>query len=548
MRKNQLTKIMSTASVLGVQALALSAGALTLSLGINLAHIDNSTAVAAASFVNSGDGSSVINAELSTAGVGMAIVFASEVFGASSSNTVLPIGTSDSLEVKYTFDGSVDALFDATFTLDNGAKFSGTPPTLSCTGTGPTISAATGSSTSAGAGFNVAKFSIDAKTTPISSGYACSLKYKLANAQALAVAGQKISMTATMMTAQPAFPVSPSRTVAVAESKNAVSVTLLADLDLDDRVSVSSDNTEFAEAEATNTAVIGSLLIKDANISNCTYTSATTTVAPVANSGAAANVIKDASARNCFNVMAVDDKKTTLTITDGQFKASVASPGKVILKSSDASGSSEISTLATDETTAVFKLTGANMKDLTTTTLQGSNKGFGIKIVADGKTDINTDIENPPVAQLYIEYSSTTYKDYLATSYPAVELKKIKQDGTRCTIYNVPDPTAADIVAVRITNDSGVDGVVNATLYDGSGAEVFAAQALNGGNAIKKGATLAVFGEDLAKLGTWKGRGVLVLTTTLPSIEVLGLLREAGNDAAPLTNLSTGASGSGCSN
>jgi hypothetical protein len=569
MRKNQLTKIMGTASVLGVQALALSAGALTLSLGINLAHIDNSTAMAAASFLNSGNGATIINAVYSaTASTDKPIVFASEIFGTSSSGTVLPIGSGDIFEVTYVFDGAVDALFDATFTLDNGAKFGGsTAPVLTCStiGSGDGPATSTASTTNAGLNYNVAKFSLDAKGTPIVSdgtttghGYFCKLQYRLANAQALAVAGQKITMTAAMQTAQPSFPVSPSRTVTVAESKDAVSVALLADLDLDDRIAVSSDNKEFTNAEAANTAVIGSLLIKDAGRTNnataaslCDYTSASVTVAPTLAASNTdderATVVKDASAKNCFNVMAVDDTKTTFTITDGQFKASVTSPGKVILKSSDLSGSTEISTNATDETTAIFKLTGANMKDLTTPTLQGSSKGFGVKIVADGKTDINS-IENPPVGELHIEYNQTTYKDYLVSSYPAVELKKIKLDGTRCVVYNVPAPGSADIVAVRITNDSGVSGIVNATLYDGSGAEIFAAQPLNGGDAIAAGATLAVFNTDLAALGSWSGRGVLALTTTLPSLEVLGLLREAGNNAAPLTNLSTGAMGDGCTN
>jgi hypothetical protein len=558
MYKNQLMAVMNRASGISAKTAMYSLGAVAVSLSVNLVNLDSNSAVAGTlSFENFGSitaaipaATDVINGDLSIGDTENPIIFASEIFGANSASTGLP--KTGLMGVRYEFDGSIDASFNAKFSLDNGAKFKAEPE-LNCAatgGTGPTVSTATQTPTAVGS--NTVTFAINADATtgePISTGvsggsdsYSCKLVYSISNAQALATPGQKITMTATMMTAQPSYPVSPERSVVIAESKSAVSVDMITETSVDsqdDRISVASGNTEFAyTTDGTSKATIGYLLVKDVNVDG----SAVCNAALLATSQTA---IKDATGALCFNVTKVNSDKTVLTITDGQFKASTTSPGAVALEST-LNSTDSISVQAVDETTAIFKLDGSDMTLLTTKTKQGDN-GFAIKIVADGKTDINVN-ENPPTAELHIEYDDLYYTDYAAITYPAVELRKIKQDGTRCVVYNVPAPGSADIVAVRITNDSGVDGIVNATLYDGSGAEIFAAQPLNGGEAIKKGATLAVFADNLAALGSWTGRGVLVLTTTLPNIEVLGLLREANNNAAPLTNLSTGASGSGCTN
>jgi hypothetical protein len=530
MSKNQLVKIMSAASLLGVQVGVLSLGSLTLSLGVNLVHVDSNVAEAAVEFKNIGDSSGpsmVVNANLNTTPTEDPILFASEIFG-SGSSAVLPSSDSKNLMgVYYKFDGEIAAKFNAKFTLDAGVF----ADTVSLICSFSTTASLNSTAISGGSNKNYVTFEIDGEqaSAPVMTGDSCTLTYNITGvASKLQDPGQSVKMTATMMTAQPSYPVSPARTIDVAGSKSALSVTIVADTDLDDRISVASGNTEFSSTESTTKATIGYLTIKDVN--DAADTDATS--------------VKDDTASTLFNVANVDGEKTTLTITDGQFKASVAAGGVSLVSTID-TPPAPITVLATDETTAVFNLDGTKMATLINAANHGE-KGFAIKIVADGKSDINVN-ENPPVAELHVEYTDP-YVGYAAVTYPAVELKKIKQDGTRCVVYNVPAPGSADIVAVRITNDSGVDGIINATLYDGSGAEIFAAQPLNGGNPVKAQSTLAVFNTDLATLGSWSGRGVLVITTTLPSIEVLGLLREANNNAAPLTNLSTGATGSGCSN
>jgi hypothetical protein len=527
MRKNQLITIMSSLSLLGGKTIALSIGALSLSLGMNLSQLDNNNAVAGVTFENETTGTcGTASDSIVGAGAGVPIIFASELFGSSTASVTLP--ETKKMAVTYTFDGAIDAKFKARFTL-TGASFD-TAELGSVMA--PTIDALTPSTIG---GSNYVEAVINAaEASAVAQGDTITLCYSIRSADVLKVSGQKVTMGVTLMTPQPSYSVSPARDVDIAESAAALSVSLATDTDLDDRISVASGNTEFVETTATNKATIGSLTI-------------------TSNYDATDNDIVGQDGETPFITghgdAIVNADNTTLTITDGQFKASVNTPGAVNLQPSATTALTKIYVQATDETTAVFHLTSDNFKNL-----QGgigadgevteTDNTFTIDIIADGKTDINVN-ENPPVASLAIEYDDD---NYAKMEYPAVELKKIKQDGTRCVIYNVPAPGSADIVAVRITNDSGVDGVVSATLYDGSGAEIFAAQPLNGGNVIAKKATLAIFAEDLAKLGTWTGRGVLVLTTTLPKLEVLGLLREANNNAAPLTNLSTGAMGDGCTN
>lgn len=548
MRKNILV------TSLGVKAVALSVGSMALSLGLNLVDLDNNQAQADAGLSNVGNGSiqllSVAEPEVytgtantySTAGWGGVnpIVYASEIFGSNSASTVLPEGVYAA--AKYQIDGQITVTFNAKFTLDNGAVFDGDP--VACldydtatTCTNLTILDGSGSTAGGGSGKNYVTYQINASLNPITSATTDNiiLAYKIKSANALATSGSKVQMTATLRTPEPGYDVNPSSTVTIAESKQGVKVELTPDTGSDaddDRITVASGGLEFAFTRATNQAKIGNL-----KITNTCGASA----ACVTNGATLAHTTNGITAWQLGGStgVSVDSTKSNFTITGGQFAASITSPGKVELADTSTSYVSQASTQATDAETAVFKLDNTNLGSLTQLT-----KGADVYIVADNKTPVNL-VENSPIGQVTITYATTSYQ---ATTFPSVELKRIKQDGMRCTVYNVPAPGSADIVAVRITNDSGVDGIVNATLYDGAGTEIFASQPLNSGNAIKAGATLAVFADDLAKLGTWTGRGVLVLTTELPSMEVLGLLREAGNNSAPLTNLSTGATGVSCTN
>ncbi len=564
MRKNILI------TSLGIKAVALSMGSVALSLGLNLVGLDSNQAQAALGLnvlgsdtagnallhtayttaANAGDAGA--DANLSTTATvlgwtGKSTVYASEIFGSGFASEKLPYANtaSDTAAVYYAIDGSINVTkFDAKFTLDNGAVFGDTPKACldfdisasNCTAL--SILGGDKSTSGGGSGKNYVVFQIDTANNPIGTPAdtttdAIVLMYNITSANALATSGSKIQMTATMRTPDPGYDVNPSSTITIAESKQGVKVELVPDTGIDaddDRITVASGGLEFAFTKATNEAKIGNLKVSNTCASdNCTIGAAISqTFAHTTNGYTAWKVGTTGDA-------AVDSAKSTFTITGGQFAASVTAPGKVELTD----GSTTISTQATDADTAVFKLTGANFVSLT-----GFSTGADINIIADNNNPVNL-VENAPIGQLAIAYSNTKFQ---TITYPSVELKKIKQDGMRCTIYNVPVLGSADKVAIRITNDSGVDGIVNATLYDGAGTEIFASQPLNSGDAIKAGATLAVFAADLAKLGTWTGRGVLVLTTELPSIEVLGLLREDGDEAAPLTNLSTGATGDSCTN
>jgi hypothetical protein len=531
---------------------------MTLSLGINVAHLDANVAqadlglrnvggpaagtAAAAVAVDSAygnDGDIVGDGELLVGAGGEAITYATEIFGSNSASTILPSGTAHYAGAVYNFDGEITVKFNATFKLSNGAVFSGDPVVYLNYDTGLETSP---TKASGGDGKSFVTYTVDPDSNAIGADPdtdSIGIFYKIKSATALASSGQKIEMTAEMATPEPSYPVNPSSTITVAESKQAIKVEITPDTDTDDRISVASGNTEFTAALASDRARIGGIsIISDITASDLD-----------ANGATPAEYYKpvqpDGFSQWDLATVTVDNTKTALTITEGQFRASVTSPGKVDLTVSSAAtvgaGSSVEYAQATDESTAVFELDNDAFGNIQSA-IYGSDKPLDILIVADGKTDINV-IENPPVAELTIVYSEESYQ---SITYPAVELKKIKQDGTRCTVYNVPTPGSADIFAVRITNDSGVDGTVNATLYGGDGVEVFSQQPLNAGDAIKAGATLAVFGADLAALGSWGGRGVLVLTTTLPSLEVLGLLRQANDNAAPLTNLSTGATGESC--
>jgi hypothetical protein len=537
-------------SSLAAKAITLSLGATALSLGINVVQLDNNVVYAgvglnyvtpatnpdtgANAFATASVGTATVPADTAkVVGNGDAFVYATEIFGGNSATKAFP--SDDYAMIYYQFGADDIALnFEAKFSLSNAAAFAVEPIAQLC------LASTCTNLTAKSVGVNKDSVTYGLKVTEDTTSGAANgpfdfiptntntlvLLYKISNAQVLASAGKEIEMTAKMatpssLTVGGGVSVNPSSTKPIARSADGVKVEILAEPFSVARVSVSSGYLEFTGENTTaTTASIGSLQITTPAL----YDSGE----PVEPDGYSPWVFQTTGG------VAVEDDKTIFSITGGQFAASKESPGAVELANTISSVSADE---VPDDNTAIFKLSESDLSTL-------ANGGFfNIDIVADGKTAINTDIENPPVGTLSITYTTDYYQ---TIEYPAVELTKIKPDGTTCTLYNIPAPGATDISSVRITNDSSVSGIIYATLYDMEGTEVFSKEALNSGNALEAGKTLVVFTEDLAKLGTWTGRGVLVVSTTLPNIEVLGLLRADNVDNAPLSNLSAGAHGRGC--
>ena len=172
-----------------------------------------------------------------------------------------------------------------------------------------------------------------------------------------------------------------------------------------------------------------------------------------------------------------------------------------------------------------------------------------IRFTADGEAAINTDAENPPTATLKIDFEDETTTDIIVEA----ELNKIKQDGTICTLYNVPPTSAKDKLNIRITNESSTSDDLICSLIDKSGAiildEVNCFQdELGNSIPIKPMETKRLTSAALEALGaTWASRGVLTIKSSLPKMEVFGMLRSK-IPGSPLTNMSYGAHGQSCSN
>lgn len=534
MRINELTFSISKAlplGLVGLKVLGLSIGATALSLGINLTHLD--TNAAQASFETVGAGTVTDNANstsYSVVGTSEGIVYASEIFGSGSNSTVLPgedsASTPNYQAVSYTHEGgnlAGDGGLLAVFTLTNNAVFEDDPLLLvDTTGDGAYDEAFDTPITGGGGdGDNFAKIKF---ANGIKSDGIITLVYRISNATALANPGSKIEMDFQLNDVLESYTrgIVSEGNITIAESEQAVTASLQSYITTDSigyRVSVESEYTEFTGTESADEAQIGILTIEEGEDILCP-------------DGEADFVLGS----NCATVGSKTGSgtsltKTALTITNGQFAASMAGNGAVVV------GANTV--VATDENTATVLLGDSEL-----TTIIAADE-VGISIVADGDTAINIP-EDPPVASLTIDYSDATFA---TTVIEGVELLRIKADGTQCTVYNVPASSAADTTSIRITNTSSVPGTVNATLYALNGTELFASQPLNNGDPIKSDQTYVVTPAMLETLNGksgWTGRAVLVLSSTLSSIEVLALLRESNIDAAPLTNLSVGATGKGC--
>jgi hypothetical protein len=483
------------------------------------------------------------------------ILYGTHIFGSASSGVILPsasntpttLPTTNPAIVKYTIEGSVGFDFEFKLTLSNGAKFSGEPKLYIDSAT--TNQATNGNSApDPKSGCNSTAFctwAIDLNDASFKNDDVFYVSYYLTNAQVLGTAGETIKMTARL---GDAFTVIDEQEIAVAASVDPLEVKLESAVIGQIRVSVASNNTEFNSKGTTDellnqyAAIIGYLTIENqpsvfANDGLTEWNLGSSTPNAV-------NVFKAATATGGNN--------TNLTITEGQFAASVtptetsiSTIGGVSLRKLD--GTTIVGATTVTSTDASFDFTDAQ---LNTITLQ-SNGRVAIVVQADGKTAVNIG-ENNPVARFVLDYTETSGQQDI--EYPTSEMRKFRQDGTSCWVYSVPPKGASDILNLRITNDSTIAGIVNGTLYSMAGGEpVFSKINLLGTDVeLQPGATVRVTQAKIADdleggPYSWTGRGTLQITSTLPELEILTLLRSI-QPGSPLTNMSVGAHGSACQN
>jgi len=331
---------------------------------------------------------------------------------------------------------------------------------------------------------------------------------------AILTTGGKVNLTADLQKVDET-PVNPSRTVTIATSKQAISASLVSETSGMVEISVIDGNTKFASDGkkdayvSPNTAQIGRLEITADNTA----------------------MQSDGVTPFAFGTNDGETEDAVLEITGGQFAASQFDGGVILANAA----TTVVTGSAADETTATLDLDGKM------SSIMSHDGEVDIRMVVDGQTAINTVGETPPSAILTIGFAQD-YMDNIVVG--PVELLRIKQNGTVCVVYNVPGSAASDEVNIRITNESSAAGKLTGILYSKSGDKIGASMTL--AESLPAGETIRITAPYLEdKVGTWAGRAILEITSTLPDIEVLAMLRNRV-PGSPLTNVSTGASGDSC--
>jgi hypothetical protein len=374
------------------------------------------------------------------------------------------------------------------------------------------------------------------------TGDKMALIYRFKDAQSrLATPGQTIDMSVDLKTDGLEILVNPARTTTIASSKQAVTVALTSEPLGTVRVATAEEGKKFSgENPAGGTgayvsdseAILGYFELTD-------QTGATT-------SAKTSNGYEDWKI-GYYTDTKVNTDTTLLTIADGQFAASKTAPGDVLLFGTGTAqtlGSESADSTTLTDTDASWKLSDDLLKKIAADTAS-ANADVNIRLKLDGNTEVNMP-ENSPTIGLHIDYNEDWVADYDVD--PLVILRKFRSDGASCILYNIPNSVSApDTVTVRITNPTNSEGLLKAQMWGQDGSELIpAGTMLNDGNNIKPYETVVVpvtALEDLAG-GAWDARGVLKVTSTVPKLEMFGMLRDKATGI--VTNLSAGATGSGC--
>lgn len=477
----------------------------------------------------------VINATFDAAGDPVAvvdvptdgIVYAAEIFSGSGP-TQIP--ADDMAAAIYTIDSAITADFIVEYTLA-GAKFAGVPKF----GISDADGAANGKFDAALSQYSGGADSVKVTYkvvmadggTELAAGDQIAFAYRLGETTGLATVGSTVTLTVTMIYdggANDGLNAQPLEELTVATSKTALKTVEISDTSDDSnvKISVGDDSLLFTGGNSGSTsAQIGLLKIIPEDVSEAVMESDGETEFFMGTGGT--DVTDAGDGEDAYT------DGSTLVITGGQFDAS-ATGGSVTLGTINVSAT-------VDAGTATFDLSAANLADIE----DEGDTGVPIMMTVNTSDVINT-VEGPPSATLTIDFKN----DYVADRVATGDLMQIFQNGTVCTAYNVPDSTANDTVNIRIINDSSISGTLSARMFDGSGTEIGAVTELKSkDDPLAVGETFKIKASTLEAAGfSWTGRALLILTSTLPKLEMMLLIRN--KSGGPLTNLSTGASGSSC--
>ena len=486
------------------------------------------------------------------------IVYATELFNHSAGSPNLPCQTDNLAAVMYTVGtATISTPMVVRFELPGGETFV-EDPILGISddaGTHTTVIART----SGGSGVSNINFNID--SGDLANADQLMLFYRIQGASALATEDGTVTMTASIKDDTGNI-LDTTRTVTIATSKRVVSAGLKAQTSGLVKIDVETENMEFATGSACETSACQSST--EAEIGSITITdlSATGTETVMECDGTTEFAFSSASDGDT----AVGDGNQ-LVISGGQFDASTGTDMVYIDVDGSGDANDPDSIAVVDGGTATFTLDDDQMLAL----FDGDEHGIRMKV--SGDTEINT-IDSAPTATLTIDFAqgndaADTYGVQDLT-VAATDLLQIKKNGTQCTVFNVHKGDAATKTAngytandagkypvtsygsyIRVINTSSKDGSLTGVLtyVDSSNTKVTTAALSLLDDPLPAGQT-AVFDswkiQDKMGVDTWKGRAMLEITSTLSKLEVMALLRRT--PTAPLTNVSLGATGDGCSN
>jgi len=476
------------------------------------------------------------------------VVYAAELFG---SSVPASLPASGAAGLIYEIDGAIDKDFFLTFELSDGAKFSDTAKLFTDANSGSLQDGSVTAADNVTIEDNKAVFYIDvSESEPITRSTQFLLKYQIANADALSSAGQSIDISVrALSSAETSYLVNVSDSITVASSSQAVKIELATIDNVDTKIAVAVGSTEFTN-EGTTDVYQGSNIIKIGTLA------ITQNIAAMAEDGITPFKIGDSG-----DGQLIDSK---LIITDGQFAASIDDPDAVTLSNSTGGGTlpstagnggSVSATVNEEGTTATFDLTDSF--DFLQDNISSNPLISDIKIVVDGKTEINVP-ENSPCVSLTVDYDNSNVADFTVPEDGCTALVKVPRDGTTCWVNIIPRASAVnDGLSILITNNGVDEAALIGSMYGQDGTVLFSSATLKdslGNDTLGAGKTMRLAPKDLALLmdgattdspGDWTGRATLKISTVLSDIEVMALIRDRNSNIN--SNVSQGAAGASCS-
>jgi hypothetical protein len=343
----------------------------------------------------------------------------------------------------------------------------------------------------------------------------------------------------------------PGLSVLIDEGRSVTPVPAAPALPAEAAISFNSDSLQFATG-ATKTSMTDTLKVSLGRV----------LIQPLSSA-------KNRDGSSTYNPGAFTGWSGKLTVIDGPFSASTGANQVFLDNNGDCIYDDATTPLpsipassvsGTTGTAEWATLDGTQLSYLLSTTAGTGNTGMHVCVIADGVKTIEEQ-SKAPTATLSMGPSGQT-----PTNYPPGRLRHLKENGTKCSLYNIPDGTekassvSTDVVSVRITNNGPeIDGKLYATLYDQSGQPIYKPAKRVELGSIGPYETIRYYtgqesaegydpNRDLTTFGNaahWVGqRATLVIATNLPDVSIFGLVRN--RHGGPNMNMSTGATGNGC--